>query len=522
MQVRRTNRKRRAVPFTLPAPVGGLNGRDGIANMDPNDAFVLDNWIPGNTTVDTRLGCADHVTGVPAAVESLEVYAGGASQKMLAFAGGSIYNVTTPGVVGAALVSGRVSNRVTSTMFSNAGSQFLICANGLDAPFSYDGTTIATLVFTGVTGSSTALICPHTFKGRLYFGQRNMLGFYYLAVGAIQGAASYFDLAQVAKRGGSIVGIASVSANNAGSGPQDFIVFMTSEGEYLVYSGFDPSNAANFTLVGRYYGAPPIGQKGYFNFRSDLFIIAEDGVIPFSLITSAGEVGEPLKYLSSKLGKYYTSLNVFKDTHGWTSVQCPDQQMLLVNCPVSSSVTGDYVQFALNTSTNAWSRFVGWKAICWALFGRTAYYGTADGRVVQANEGFNDSGVDIQCSARQAYNYFDDGRGMGSADKQFHFATFIFESDGTPPVSTQLNVNFTNQEPTYVSAVAGNDGTDWDEPFWDTVFWASEGITQIFTVPYGDIGYAASIWLKAVNANVPLKWYATRFVFEKTTGLVLV
>jgi hypothetical protein len=522
MEVRRVRRTRRSIPQTLPAPVGGLNGRSGLANMEPTDAFVLDNWIPGNSTVDTRKGCEDHVTGIPTAVETLAQYAGGSSQKLLAFAGGSVYDVTSPGVVGAAIASGKSGNQVQTTMFSNAGAQLLIGCSGQDAPFSYNGTTYTTLAYTGVTGSANTFVVPFSFKGRLYFAQAGMLGFYYLAVGAIQGAASYFDLSQVAQRGGNIVGIASVSSSNAGSGPQDYIIFMTSEGEYIVYSGFDPSNAANWALVGRYYSSPPLGYKAYFNFRSDLFIIAEDGVIPFSVISAVGEARDPLQYLSSKLGRYYTGLNIFKDTYGWSAISCPEDQMLLVNCPTSGSIAGQYVQFSMNTSTNAWARFTGWNAICWALFDRKPYYGTADGRIVRANAGQTDSGQDIPCAARQAYNYFDDGRGMGAADKQFHFATFIFESDGTPPVSANLNVNFDNIEPDYVSVVPINTGAAWDDEFWDTVLWAGEGTSQIFTIPFGNIGYAASVWLKALNGNVPLKWYATRLVMEKTGGIVLV
>ena len=57
---RPANRGRRSQPVTLSAPTGGLNGRDAYTDMPPNDAFRLDNWIPNNTSCDTRGGCKDY------------------------------------------------------------------------------------------------------------------------------------------------------------------------------------------------------------------------------------------------------------------------------------------------------------------------------------------------------------------------------------------------------------------------------------------------------------------------------
>jgi hypothetical protein len=150
---RKPNRGRRAVPATLPAPTGGLNGRDALAEMPHKDAFVLDNWFPNSTTVDTRGGSLDYSTGLPGAVESLEVYTGAAGAKMLAFSNGGIYDVTAGGAVGAALLGGQASSKVTSCMFSNAGSQFMLIYSGADAPLSYNGAALAAL---GHYGASRA------------------------------------------------------------------------------------------------------------------------------------------------------------------------------------------------------------------------------------------------------------------------------------------------------------------------------------------------------------------------------
>lgn len=516
---RSVNRGRRSKPITLPAPIGGLNGRDGVANMEPNDAFVLDNWIPYNTTVDCRKGSAAHATGAPDAFQSLETFTGGTGSKMLGFADGEIYNVTAAGTVGASLQSGRVSNIISSAMFSNAGAQYLIGVSGADEPFSYDGTAVANLVITGVTGATTTLHGICAFKGRLYLAQAAQLGFYYLAVSAIQGAASYFDLSQVARRGGYLTGIATVSMDSAGVGPTDYIVFMTSEGEYLVYAGTDPSNSATFALVSKYYGSAPIGRKGWFQFRSDLYIICDEGIVALSQLRKDGEQESEITYLSSKLGRYLSELNQYSDVHGWCAVNYPASNLLVVNVPADTE--GTFFQFVMNTTNNRWCRFRSWNGSCWALLNKRLYFGAADGRVMLADEGYNDDGQPIALDARQAPNYFDDGYGMGDADKHFHFATFVMESDGTPPLSAVLNVNFENVAPDYSGNFPVGGGAVWDVSEWDLDPWAGGSSVQNFTVPFGSLGYVASVWLRALVQDSSLKWYATRVICEKSKGIVL-
>ena len=66
---------RKAVVRTasVPAPVGGLNLRDAVANMEATDAVILTNFFPDRTSVRLRYGYTNYSTGYPAAVESLMV-----------------------------------------------------------------------------------------------------------------------------------------------------------------------------------------------------------------------------------------------------------------------------------------------------------------------------------------------------------------------------------------------------------------------------------------------------------------
>ena len=45
---------------SFPAPVGGWNARDALAEMKPTDAIYLDNWFPRTSYVEIRGGSSDH------------------------------------------------------------------------------------------------------------------------------------------------------------------------------------------------------------------------------------------------------------------------------------------------------------------------------------------------------------------------------------------------------------------------------------------------------------------------------
>jgi hypothetical protein len=518
----RVNTRQTARPLTVPAPIGGLNGRDGLASMPAKDAFLLDNWIPGTATVDARGGHSTYVSivnGPGAAVESLVAYVGGAvaSKKLLAFGNGKILDVTTS-TPPAALQTGRTGNQIVHTMFSNAGAQFLLGVSGLDAPFSYDGTTITNLTITGLTGSQNTLSHIFGFKGRVYLAQKDQLGFYYLGVGNIQGAATYFDLAQVAKKGGYLMAIASYSADS-GAGLNDYIVFITSEGEYIVYQGFDPSNAANWSLVARYYSAPPIGRRCTFNYGSELVVLTQGGALPFSAIRAEGGISED-DALTYKLGSYIQDKNVNAGVHGWQAALYPKKGLLFINVPAGGSIAGNYVQFVQNTKTKAWTRFTNMNGICWCEFNGDLYFGKNDGRVMKYDTGQLDDGQPILLDCKQAYNYFEDGSGSANSNKHFHFAKMLLACDGDPPLNAQFNVDYVEDQPVYVSNIPDSTGPFWDIADWDTSAWGADSTTKYYMLSMGKLGNAGSLWVRASLNGLNLKWYATQFVFSKAQGVI--
>lgn len=519
------NTRQTSRPFVVAAPIGGLNGRDPLANMAATDAYLMDNLFPGSEKVYSRNGCVKHTNApTPAAIQSLEVYAGANGEVMLAWAGDKIYNVSTSTPV--EIDDGILNPYVITTMFSNAAdnAQHLIIVNGQNVPKSFNGTSIVDLVMTGIT-APTDLNTVFTFKNRLFFGAREKLGFYYLPIGQIQGALSYFDLGQVSRKGGGLIAMASYS-QNSGDSPNDYIIFITSRGECIVYSGTDPSAAANWQLIGRYFAATPIGQRCAFNLNGEMVLLTLEGAVPFSEIRRSGNsdaggvTGNEYGAITTKLGTFISDLNTNASVLGWEGIQYSKARWLVLNVPASPSITGEYYNYVMNISTGAWCRFRNWNALCFAVFNSKLYFGKNNGYVMLADEGKQDDGQPIEIEVKQAYNYFTSQNEIGNMTKHFQWAQMFISSDGNPTVNVSFSVNFNETRPELVSGLPNNTGAEWDVAEWDVASWGSNNQQRTALVTLNRGGFNGSLWLRSALDGISFEWFATQYVLERTVSLL--
>src|SRR5699024_1754125 len=85
---------------TVPAPVGGLNDRDSLVNMDEKDAVMMVNWWPEPSRLVTRIGCIDRTTVFTSPVQTIVEYAPtDEPYQLFAVAGGELFNVTGTGEI---------------------------------------------------------------------------------------------------------------------------------------------------------------------------------------------------------------------------------------------------------------------------------------------------------------------------------------------------------------------------------------------------------------------------------------
>lgn len=499
---------------SLPAPVGGWNARDSLANMAPTDAVTLENYFPSVSNVNLRGGYERYATGLPDDVETLMTYSGATTDKLFAISDGDVYDVTASGAVGAAVVTGLSNSRWDYTNVTTAGGNYLYMANGVNTPYLYNGSTwtsitgASTPAITGVT--TTTLTTPTLFKNRMWFIQKDTLKAWYLPTSSVGGAAQVLDLSSVARLGGYLVAMAAWTID-AGYGVDDNLVFVTSNGEVLVYRGTDPASASTWALIGIWIvGSPVGGSRCLLKYAGDLLILSLDGLLPLASALQSSRL-DPNVALSDKIqGAFATATAQYQSNFGWGLLYNPKNNALFVNIPVAE---GAQQQFVMNNITKAWAKFTGWYAFCWSLLNDDPYFGGA-GFVGKAwttgSTGYADNNSNIAARALQAFNYFE-SRGV---KKYFTRARPSIFTNGQPAIVCAINVDFSITDSTAPLSFSPQVAGLWDVGLWDQALWGSDvEITNNWQGITG-IGYCGAIQLNSTSKNVQIQWAATDVVYQ--------
>jgi hypothetical protein len=130
--------QRQAVTASIAAPIGGWNARDSVAEMNPLDAVVLQNWFPTPSDIVLRKGYSIQSSSITGQVNSLMNYAGPTSQKLFAVAGSKLYDATSSTAVEE--LTGLANDKFQYVNISTAGGNFLVACNGADPVLVYNGT----------------------------------------------------------------------------------------------------------------------------------------------------------------------------------------------------------------------------------------------------------------------------------------------------------------------------------------------------------------------------------------------
>lgn len=466
-----------AIEKTFPAPVGGWNARDSLASMRPSDAVELINWFPRPSYVETRGGCVTHMTFLPGTVKTLAVYRKtDGTQDMFAFTDVGIYYSTFSGQNGAFSFAVRTNGKHQWENFGDGTNNWLITFNGVDKPWYWNGTGSGVLVddvsspaITGIT--TTDIVSCAVFKERLFLIRNNTLEFDYLPSGVVGGAASTFNLASIASLGGYLMAMA-VWTRDAGNGPDDYAVFITSEGEAIVYTGTDPGSATTWSLVGTFRISKPLGRHCVLKYGADPIILTQSGCFPLSSLLASGDERQKFA-LSFKIQNAFSQAAADNfDTFGWTMVSFPEQDAIIVNVPRVED--GPHEQYVMNTITKAWCKFVGWHAEDFVVFNRQLYfcrgrniYRAWSGLDLSGNALTHDNGEPITYSAKQAYQDF----GIPSKKKPVLFMPII-QSNRLLSYSTGIDVDFENRTQVSTTTVDQSTAGRWRVSQWGSAKWA--------------------------------------------------
>lgn len=534
-------RRKRTTPFapvarmvagtvSIPAPIAGLNVRDSLAAMDQRFAPYMQDMFPTAWGVQVRKGWRIHCN-MPEAVpvRSLLNYAAAdGSEKLFAVtsvAGGTgkLYDVTassdTP-----PLIRTTLSPYVQSTNFANVFGDFVLCADGADTPFYYDGTTWADLALTGeiippvnpdpgLALDPKNLIDVNIFKRRVWWVEKNSTRAWYGGTDEIQGTLSLFDLGEVFPRGGYLIDIGTWTIDT-GTGINDNIIFFSSEGDIAMFGGIDPDT--DFTLLGIYKIAKPINRRSCVKRGGDLIIATDEGIVSMSQIMQeqselpSSTITDVIKPLLSQIA---SSAIVVND---WCLVTNNKNEHLIYNTRDSRGTTRQYV---MNLTTKAWTQYSNMDAYSWAELESEPYFGGV-GYVARFWIGAFDfvsrdgsvTGELIQGKCIQAFNYFD----SPGKQKFFNMARPIVRSSSEPSIGVSLAVDYNASSPVYADdpAQLNYPVGIWDVSLWDEALWATGEVAWRRWFNVGAIGMAAAVAI-AIKCNTESpNWISTDLTLE--------
>lgn len=493
---------------SLSSPVGGWNARDSLAQMPPNDAVVLDNLFPEASFVRLRGGSDQFAdTQTASVVESLMAYTGPTGQKLFAASNDKIFNVGAGGTIGSADLTGLANNRWQHINFGNVAGNWMAMVNGADTPQIYDGTNWADMSLSGSGLTITNLINVMSHENRLWFVEKDKPWVWYLDVTAISGTLHKFDLTGFLGEGGSIEAIATWS-RDSGSGPNDYIVFISTEGELLLYYGTDPANASTWSLASIYRMGKPIGRRCFIRIGSELVLMTQNGFVPLSKLVNFGRQTTGIAISDKIKDAVSDAVSGYINNYGWEAKAFSPANFGIFNIPVAEGNT--QYQFVVNTQTGAWCRFKGLNGNCWEVFGQNLYFGANDGTIWQAEIGTADGTSAIQTEALPAYSYF----GAPGNQKRWTLARAVMRSTGLLTIAAKISVDFQYMPPSYISSASEAAGSAWDVSPWDTSPWGDSFlVTKKWKATTGK-GNAAALGIKTSTKFQNIEWLSNDYIYE--------
>ncbi|MBR1840881.1 MAG: hypothetical protein IJ778_01995 [Alphaproteobacteria bacterium] len=519
MQSRLTIKRNKSLSYTLCSPINGLNVRDNLTDMNGTYAITMDNYIPSDTKVALRKG---YVLYAPfeADVRTLATYNAGMQSRFFAVSGHKIWNITS-----AASISSYENITLSEDCCQTAQyKNYLYFVNGMDVPKVYyiDNQNAEHLENWGFSAEGltpSSIVNVSVSKQRLWFVEKGTLRVWYpAAAGNVSGTLNCFDFAQVCRFGGHLIAVANWT-QDGGQGIDDLTVFITSEGEVLVYSGSDINNADDWKLRGSFKISRPIGYKCIVPYQGDVVIISEDGYIPLSKALPIDKANASQAAFSDAIrGLVLDRTANYSSKAGWQGIIYSRGGYGIFNVPVANQ----FEQHVINVNTGAWCRFTNIRSLCWGEFQKRIYFG-ADNGVYLFDEGYSDNGMQIVGVIEQAYNNL--GTDML---KKIQLLNPRVKSSSRFSLVIYTNMDMEKRDIDYTESIGTTGNTKWNIAKWSSYMqpsgakWENSGSTAIRSqwIANSSTGYKASIVFKTKTKGNMIEWYETGIRYETGSGVL--
>jgi hypothetical protein len=239
-----------------------------------------------------------------------------------------------------------------------------------------------------VTGHN--LVYVWKYRGRYFFVEGGTMNAWYLPTNSSGGVLSLIPLSGAATKGGKLL-CGFTWSIDAGDGIDDKCVFMTDQGELLIFTGSDPSTIANWRQEGRYATSVPLGMNCHTAIGGDVMIATVDGIIPISASITKDTAQLELAAITRAIKPTWRDEVNAKRALPWTMLKWDEFGGAFVTFP--GGIPGSYTMGAVNIATGAWCRYTGLDVMCFGRLRADAFFGTQAGKIIQFERTGTDDGT---------------------------------------------------------------------------------------------------------------------------------
>ena len=280
-------------------------------------------------------------------------------------------------------------------------------------------------------------------------------------------------------------------------------------------------------MVGLYTIAAPVGgaevsgltsypNRGYFRYGGDVYVITASDHSKMSQLITALKLGQmpPRSKVSQAVVDAVAAGN---ELPGWQIIYWGARRRLIFNIP---NPDGTFDQHVYNPALDAWSRYKGIPAICWAVWENRLFFGTPQGVVCEHGVGASDilayqqnTVIPINVYGQQAWNLFET-----PLEKRVAAIRPVIQAQGDAVAHVSLGFDYGPLGAVTVDVNEAASASPWDTSPWDTSPWSSEtAVSSEWHIAGGD-GSAISVAVAAYGLK-RLTWVRTDFRLEPGKAL---
>ena len=244
---------------------------------------------------------------------------------------------------------------------------------------------------------------------------------------------------------------------------------MTDIGEVIVFTGSNPSDAANWRQEGRYEMSNPMGPTAHVNVGGDLLVATSEGIMPVSACITKDKAELGLSTITRSIKTMWRDEVLRKSGFDWTMKKWDEYGGLFTTWP--AGIRSEWTMLATNVATGAHTRYTGWDALCFARLRTDVFFGTQDGKVMQADITGYDNGLPYTATVVGGWEIFKSPGQMVT----WRQARASFQANIREIFAPQLSaaIDYEVVIPPVPSAGIATSGLDdlWDSGLWDDALW---------------------------------------------------